>query len=270
MLLGGTLMARFGWRSFFIGVGIISLLWLLPWFRWMPRGPGMSPAKIEGPAPTSFDILKLPVAWASFAGAFCFAYILYYLVAWLPFYLVRERHFSMDSMAKIGAAIYLTQAVSSVLCGRLADRWAAGGMQGMVHKYFMSAGLTGGGIFLAASSVVGHTLSVISLIVVGAFIGLCTANCWPIAQILAGPRASGRWTGLQNGVATYAGATASALTGFILDRTGHFFGAFAVTAGVSLLGALVWTFLVGKIEPVMWGLRRGTSVNVRKPVTELA
>jgi ACS family D-galactonate transporter-like MFS transporter len=35
MLLGGMLMARFGWRSFFIVVGLTSLVWLLPWFRWV-------------------------------------------------------------------------------------------------------------------------------------------------------------------------------------------------------------------------------------------
>jgi len=29
-------------------------------------------------------------------------YVNYFLLTWLPFYLVRERHFSMYSMAKIG------------------------------------------------------------------------------------------------------------------------------------------------------------------------
>jgi MFS family permease len=37
-LLGGMLMARFGWRPFFIVLGCVSMLWLPPWFRWMPRG----------------------------------------------------------------------------------------------------------------------------------------------------------------------------------------------------------------------------------------
>src|SRR3954471_3658977 len=36
-LAGGLLMARFGWRVFFIALGAVSVLWLIPWFRWMPR-----------------------------------------------------------------------------------------------------------------------------------------------------------------------------------------------------------------------------------------
>ena len=107
LLLGGMLMARFGWRSFFLAVGSLSLLWLLPWFRWMPRGPGIVPTRHLGPAPTTLDILKQRSAWGSFMAMFCMAYLLYFLIAWLPFYLVRERHFSMDAMAKIGGAIFL-------------------------------------------------------------------------------------------------------------------------------------------------------------------
>src|ERR1700676_5487483 len=37
MLFGGLLMARFGWRPFFIVLGLASLLWLVPWLKWMPK-----------------------------------------------------------------------------------------------------------------------------------------------------------------------------------------------------------------------------------------
>src|SRR6267143_4670946 len=35
MLFGGTLVARFGWRPFFVALGLVSLLWLAPWVQWM-------------------------------------------------------------------------------------------------------------------------------------------------------------------------------------------------------------------------------------------
>src|SRR5258708_16470939 len=58
MLMGGMLMARFGWRSFFIGVGLVSLLWLFPWFRWMPRRPGLVTAVPRGATPATLEILR--------------------------------------------------------------------------------------------------------------------------------------------------------------------------------------------------------------------
>jgi MFS transporter, ACS family, D-galactonate transporter len=253
MLLGGMLMARFGWRSFFIAVGLISLLWLLPWLRWMPQGPGLVTAVSKEPAPTTIEILKQRSAWGSFAGLFCNAYSLYFLIAWLPFYLVRERHFSMDAMAKIGGAVFLTQALCSVVCGRLADRWiAAGGSRTRVHITFMAVGTLGTGAFLLASSLAGPTLSVVLLLLVGASSGLSISNMWPITQTLAGPRASGRWTGLQCAFGNTSGALASVVTGFILDRTGHFFWAFVAAAAICVLGTFSWIGLVCPVEPVVW------------------
>ena len=268
MLLGGVLMSRFGWRSFFIVLGSISLIWLLPWFRLMPRGPGIAADVQRGPDPSTLEILKQRSAWGTFMGLFCSAYSLYFLIAWLPFYLVRERHFSMDAMAKIGGAIFLTQAVSSFVSGRMGDRWiAAGATRTRVHMTFMIAGLLGTGGCLLASCVVGPTLSVVMLLLVGASAGSTTASVWPISQTLAGPRSSGRWTGLQCAFGNTAGALASAVTGFILDRTGNFFWAFAVAAALCITGVLSWLLLVCPVEPVIW--TRRTSVGLGKAGVEL-
>ena len=269
MLLGGVLMSRFGWRSFFIVLGSISLLWLLPWFRWMPRGPGIAAQMRLGPAPTTLEILQQRSAWGTFMGLFCAAYSLYLLVAWLPFYLVRERHFSMGAMAKIGGAVFLTQALSSFVSGWIGDRWiAAGATRTRVHMTFMITGLLGTGGCLLASCVVGPTLSVVMLLLVGASVGSTTASVWPISQTLAGPRASGRWTGLQCTFGNTSGALASAATGFILDRTGHFFWAFAVAAAFCIAGVFGWLLLVCPVDPVIWAHR--TSVDLGEAEGELA
>src|ERR1700687_5063661 len=74
MLLGGMLMSPFGGRSFFIVLGYVSLVWLLPWFRWMPRGPGIATEMQSGPETTTFEILKERAAWGTFMGLFCNAY----------------------------------------------------------------------------------------------------------------------------------------------------------------------------------------------------
>src|SRR5262249_41883048 len=152
MLLGGTLMAKFGWRPFFVSVGVISLLWLVPWIRWMPRGPSVTPAVANVRSPSTLEILKQRSAWTSFAALFCSTYVTYFLLSWLPYYLVRERNFSMDSMAKIGGALYLTQALCAVVCGWIADKLISWGKTPSVHKTFMVIGLIGTATFLMASS----------------------------------------------------------------------------------------------------------------------
>jgi MFS family permease len=38
ILVGGLLVSQVGWRVFFVVLGCGSLLWLIPWAKWMPRG----------------------------------------------------------------------------------------------------------------------------------------------------------------------------------------------------------------------------------------
>src|SRR6202035_5898504 len=106
MLVGGTVVGRFGWRPFFLALGLGSLLWLIPWLAWMPRR-----ASVAAPASEVkvgiLDILRQRSAWGTCVGQFCINYCLYFLVTWLPSYLRRGRHFSMDEMARAGGVIFL-------------------------------------------------------------------------------------------------------------------------------------------------------------------
>jgi MFS transporter, ACS family, D-galactonate transporter len=249
---GGMLMARFGWRPFFFVLGLVSLIWLLPWLKWMPREPtAAEPVLRQNPG--LLEILRQRSAWGACAGQFCGNYVWYFLVTWLPFYLVRERDFSMDRMARIGGSAYLFAAVSATLSGWLSDRWiASGGTPTRVRKTFMFVGYACAGISLVLCVASGPDLFVVLLMVASASFGIYASNTWAIAQTLAGPQAAGKWTGLQNFVANLAGVVVPALTGFIVERTGHFFWAFAITAVVALLGAILWVFVVGPIKQVAW------------------
>ena len=86
----------------------------------------------------------------------------------------------------------------------------------------------------------------------GAGCGIGNSGIWAFSQTLAGPHAAGRWVGLQNGFANLARVVGQALTGFIVDWTGHFELALMRTAGVCLLSGISWVFLVGRLEPVTW------------------
>jgi MFS family permease len=109
--------------------------------------------------------------------------------------------------------------------------------------------------FLGWSSAGAHSY-LAWLIVTGVGCGIGNSGIWAFSQTLAGPEAAGRWTGLQNGFANLAGVVGPALTGFIVDWTGHFQAALVITAAVCLLSAISWVFLVGRLEQVVW-TRRG-------------
>ncbi|MGB2620933.1 MAG: MFS transporter [Candidatus Acidiferrum sp.] len=261
IFFGAMLIARYGWRPFFVGLGLLCLLWLFPWLVWMPKGPGIAVAP-GARAPSITEILEHRSAWGTFGGLFSYNYLSYFLLTWLPFYLVRERHFSMDKMGRIGGAAYLTLAVSALISGWASDVWiAAGASPTRVRKTFAALGLALASCFCLAVVVFAFDprLALFFLFATCAAAGLCTSNLWAITQTLAGPQAAGKWTGLQNFVGNLAGIVSPALTGFVVERTGHFFWAFAAASAVLMAGAVSWAFIVGPVEPVQWHPNRAVS-----------
>ena len=252
MLLGGTLMGRYGWRPFFLVLGLASLLWLVPWIKWMPKARASNTLGATG-APSLAEFLRLRSAWGSCVGLFSGNYVNYFLITWLPFYLVRERHFSMSTMARIGGLAYLLGACSSTFSGWLSDRWImSGGTPTRVRKTFTGGGLILAGTFLGLSAATGPRTCLVMLVLGVISFGVTSSNVWAITQTLAGPQAAGRWTGFQNFIGNLAGVVAPALTGFVVGRTGHFYWAFAILLAVTIMGTLSWVFLVGLVEQVVW------------------
>lgn len=252
LLAGGALMARFGWRPFFIALGLLSLLWLIPWIKYMPQGRDSTGVDTAG-VPSFTEFLRLRSAWGTCAVLFCGNYVNYFLITWLPFYLMRERHFSMNKMAEIGGAAYLIGAAFSTFSGWLSDRWIiAGQSPTRVRKAVTGGGLAIAGIALGVAAIGGPLLCTSMLFLGVMFFGAYCSNVWAITQTLAGPRAAGRWTGFQNFVGNLAGVVAPAVTGLILDRTGQFYWAFAILTAIALLGTLSSLILIGPVEPVVW------------------
>src|SRR6516225_1692705 len=64
----GLLMAKYGWRPVFIGIGLLSLAWLPAWMKAMPRA---SVSADPGVCPRVIDILRERSFWATTAGGFC-------------------------------------------------------------------------------------------------------------------------------------------------------------------------------------------------------
>lgn len=252
MWIGGSAVARFGWRPFFIALGLMALLWLPPWCMWMPRRAA-TPVRASEPRSGYLDILRQRSAWGTCIGQSSINYFLYFLVTWLPFYLVRGRHLSLSAMARLGGLVFLMSALASAASGKLSDRWInAGASPTNVRKGFMLVGHVGIGIFLVLTVMTSGHLFTLMLALTGVFLGISICNSWAISQMLAGPKMVGRWVGVQNFAGNLAGAVAPALTGFLLDRTDSFYLPFLITAVVAWIGGCGWWFVVGSLDQVDW------------------
>jgi len=253
ILIGGTVVGRFGWRPFFLALGLGGLIWIVPWLAWMPRRASPPPAA-AAQGIGIMPILRRRSAWGTCLGQFSINYFLYFLLTWLPSYLNRGRGFSMDEVAKYGGLLFLMSAISATAWGKLADRWiSAVATPTLARKGSMVAGHVGIGICLVLTAVTEGRLFIGMLALTGIFLGISCCSSWAVTQTLAGPQASGRWAGVQNFIGNFAGWVSPALTGFLVDRTGSFHWPFFITAGVAWLGAVAWGLVVGPIEPVDWG-----------------
>jgi MFS transporter, ACS family, D-galactonate transporter len=260
LLLGGALMQRYGWRPYFLALGAAGFLWIPLWLARMPRPQRVALAlttNSKESSPHIGEILLHRSAWGTFLGHFGGNYFLYFLLTWLPYYLVHERQFSLLRMGKIGALAYMLMAGAGVSTGYISDRLIESGRSAtVVRKSMISFGQTLGGIALAVCAFVPTNFAIALLLLAAAAYGFNISNVWVIPQILAGPRATGRWVGAQNFIGNLAGISAPVITGFLVQHTGRFLYAFLLAGAMSVLGAASWLYLLGAVEPVAWRSER--------------
>ncbi len=254
MVLGGLILYRFGWRAVFLSIGIVSLLWLPPWFIAAPKIGSVSRMRARYQGPGFFDILRQPSAWGTLVGLFCANYAWYFMLTWLPQYLLMERHYSTRMMALTGWLPFCATAAGATVGGLLSDVWIRrGGSPTLVRKTFIAAGLAGCAVFLLPAALAADQVAAMSLLILATFIyGLYSGNLWAVTQTLAGAVVAGKWTGIQNCAGNLAGIVAPVVTGFIVERTGTFYVAFVLVCLNLVISALSYLFIVGRVEPVAW------------------
>jgi MFS family permease len=257
---GGQILAAFGWRAVFVALGGVSLLWLIPWLR-SPLGPvSEPPPKQAEPPPPYSAILRQRSLWGASLGQFGYAYNHYLLITWLPVFLVKAEHLSLQAMAVVGAAIYGAESVGSLFSGWASDALIRRGVaSSAVRKGFIMTAVAGAAVSMGVASVAGHGWVLLALSAAGFGIGMSSPMVFTIGQTLAGPRASARWMGLQNTLGQVAGIVAPIITGILVDATGTFNVAFELAAGLSVAGFVLWALVVPTVKPVEWNaeVRRG-------------
>jgi len=251
-LLGGLLMSRYGWRAVFLLLGALSLAWLWPWRTVVVGRHGAAQAQ-PGAEPPLRQILRQRGLWSAAVGLFSANYAFYFILAWLPFYLVRERGFSVDSMAWTASWAYLLNAVAALVTGWLMDRAVrAGRSANLMHKSVMALNHVLVIVCMAAMVLLPAKGLIAALCVYEVMAGVASPGLFAIPQIMAGPAAAGRWVGVHNCIGAMAGILAPAVTGILVERSGQFYGAFMLAAALSVIGLVAWTIALPRIAPIRW------------------
>lgn len=257
-LLGGLVVAHYGWRSLFLAVGLGSLVWLIPWL-WLVPSEKRNRVDEGAKAPSEGEVgwrqlLVRREVWGTSLGMFCLGYVWYFLVSWLPAYLEAERGFSKEAMATFGSLPFWAMAVTSLAGGWISDRWIrSGASPTRVRKTFIVAGFLLCAAFMTPAVLVKEAgLCVAFLSAACAALGFYTSNVWAVTQTLAGPKAAGKWTGIQNCIGNLGGVVSPALTGWLVTQTGSFTLAFVFSSAVLVLGVAAYFLLVGRLVPLRW------------------
>lgn len=248
---GGMLMVHVGWRGMFYVLGVVSLLWLLPWSR--VRLAASVQRSVAGPAWPL--LLRQRALWGTSLGHFSSNYTFYFMLNWLPYYLVSVRGLSTESMAGVIGSAYVVNAASAFLAGWVIDQATRRGHGTLAYKSGMAIAHVGAVACMLCIGLGGAGVALAAIFVYQVLLGLSSPGTFAIAQILAGPNAAGRWVGVQNALANLAGIIAPAVAGHLIEAHGGFTAAFMIGAGVSVLGLFGWLGMVPRIEPLRWTQR---------------
>ncbi|MFL6830445.1 MAG: MFS transporter [Sphingomicrobium sp.] len=248
-LAGGLILGFWGWRAIFFAFGLVTLIWLVPWQQLVRVLPKTGHHDAGARVPVGALITKWPLWSMSIVhalGNYCF----YFLIAWLPLFL-QSRGFSIGEWTALATLGYAVQGACALGYGYFSDWWTRSGRSEAVCRRWMMVASQ----LLAAASILGlaftqSTLGIALLLcLAGAASAALSLNLYAVAQMFAGPRASGTWVGFQNAVGNLSGIIGPIITGFVVQRAGYS-SAFVLTAAVAAIGAIWWAVGVPRIEQV--------------------
>jgi ACS family D-galactonate transporter-like MFS transporter len=261
--------AHFGWRALFAIVGSLGLAFALVWLL-AYREPGESrwanAAEIDHivsggglthkPAPGKFAWKDL--AWllrqrqivGASIGQFAGNCTLVFFLTWFPTYLATERHMAWLKVGVFAVLPFISASLGGLAGGVVSDALvkrtgsATFGRKLPIVGGLLLASLISLAAFIDDNAVVIAVMSV-------AFFGQGMSNLgWTLISDVAPARLVGLTGGVFNLCTNLAGIVTPIIVGFVVVRTGSFFGGLAFIGAVAVIGALSYTFVVGPVKRV--------------------
>ncbi|SFN32362.1 D-galactonate transporter [Izhakiella capsodis] len=263
----GWLALSFGWRLAFIIICSIGIVWMIIWFFIAADNPTKSRLvrkqerelieKLKNEQHTPEDeltqskhglgyYLRQPVIMVTAFAFFCYNYILFFFLSWFPAYLVQAHHLDIKSMSMTTVIPWIVGFVGLALGGWISDKiFNITGKLLMSRKIVLVVSLIAAAICVALAGSVQGVIPAVALMSVSIFFLYITgAIYWAIIQDIVHKSRIGGVSGFIHLVGSISGIIGPIVTGFIVQRTGHFDSAFVLAGGVAALGALLVLFVI--------------------------
>ncbi len=208
-------------------------------------------AKAAKGAPLSYLLRQRKVCGLALGFA-AYNYSFYFLLTWLPSYLSTAHHVDLLHSALYTSAPWLFATITDLVVGGwLVDALIQRGWNSnRVRQAVLIGGTSLGlGVLGAAYAQTPATaLFWISLALGG--LAAAAPVGWSIPSLIAPRESVGTLGGITNFCSQLAAIAAPILTGYIVQSTHSFSGAFIAATAFLLLGIAGYVFLLGRIEPI--------------------
>jgi sugar phosphate permease len=254
----GIAAATFGWRASFVVVMIVGVVWTLIWMLLVTDRPSQSrfvkPEELAEiadeinlpPRPADEDVrpllyyAKSPAVLATASSLFASNYVLYFLLTWLPSYLVDVRHLDIKTMGILIALPWVVGALGCVGGGLIAD-WLLRVTRKPIlcRTIIVVVGLSGAAAALFLTMVVGSLTGVMILLAFANFtLHFVPGSVWVILGELVPSIRLGTASGYVTCLANLSGIVGPAMTGFIIQYGGGYGSSFVLAGMVAVCSTL--------------------------------
>nr|WP_321986751.1 MFS transporter [uncultured Lichenicoccus sp.] len=255
-----VLLLAYGWRPMFILIGVcgiaIALLWELLYRD--PAHAGLEAGELT--AIGSWDdssagdhaagawpvLFRQATTWGMAFGFFGVIYLTWLYGTWLPDYLERVRHLSVQAAGLWTAVPQACGFLGAVLGGAASRQLSRRGMAPVAScKVPLVAGMLVTAACTAGAAIVQGTAPAIALISVALFAATLASSCgWAMAAVATSPDKVATLEAIQNIGGSLGGACAPAITGGVVQVTGSFTPALLLAAGIAVLSAAIYGIAV--------------------------
>jgi MFS family permease len=251
-LVGAILLDGFGWRMMFALTGLGGLIWLPCWLFAAPSDGTRAVRQAEKAA----DDLAAPrrwtwpmllthrTFWAMSLSILLSSYYWYFVLTWVPSYLILSRGFSTLAMGRVVSTALFTMAIVNVLAGSAVDKLAARIGVFRARLWFGVVGYAGTAAILLLLAIPDRSLALPILTFSMCATGIGNSNFWTISQHVPPKNLVGRTIGYLNTISVTAGAAAPIITGWILGPQRQF-GPAILVAGICPVLAAVCLLAAG-------------------------